>query len=202
MGKGGAFEREISKEFSQWLTDGKMDDAVWHTSGSGGRATQRKKNNNEVKRYDHGDLRPDHECTNFFFDIFNVELKTGYAKITKKKGQKTITMWSFNDLIDSKQDTPIFNSFWEQCCTDSISSKREPLLIFRRTQRTACIAMNDYIFESFKELCGKPIFNYILINTKNNIVVCNLYQFYNWTWTKIRTPKFKLYMNKAITSHK
>lgn len=37
--KGGAFEREISKVLSWWLTKGERDDVFWRSAGSGAKAT-------------------------------------------------------------------------------------------------------------------------------------------------------------------
>ena len=37
--KGSAFEREVCKKLSLWITDGKMDDCLWRSAISGGRAT-------------------------------------------------------------------------------------------------------------------------------------------------------------------
>ena len=37
--KGSAFEREVCKKLSLWITDGEMEDCLWRSAISGGRAT-------------------------------------------------------------------------------------------------------------------------------------------------------------------
>ena len=43
MAKGPSFEREVCEKLSLWWTDGKRDDVFMRTSGSGGKATARRK---------------------------------------------------------------------------------------------------------------------------------------------------------------
>lgn len=191
MAKGGDFERSVSNDLSLWLTQGQMKDAVWHTSGSGGRATQRRKKET-VKQYDYGDLRPDHNSVNYFFDIFSCELKTGY----QKKNTWTNTKWSFNDIIDSKQKNTIFESFWSQCSSDAKSSKREPILIFRRNNSLKCIAMYKDIYDTF--ILTK--FDHIVLNLYDfdyPIIICNFNIFLNETLIII-CPEFMNRIKKSI----
>jgi len=185
MAKGGNFEREISKKVSLWITNSKMIDAVWHTSGSGGRATNRKRSKDNVlpKKYDYGDLGPDHLIAYPFFDCFSCELKTGYAKVKKTKDKIVKTMWSIMDMLDSAQKITAFEEFWDQCANDAKESKREPILIVRRLQRQACIALCDDIFNIFVKNHGKPNFKFIIcdLEQKYKIIICNLDQFINWS---------------------
>ena len=206
MAKGSNFEREVSKDLSLWLTQGEMQDAVWRTSSSGARATQRKKNKeNKIKKYDYGDLRPDHDSVNYFFDVFSCELKTGY----QKKSTWTNTKWSFNDLIDSVRKTTVFELFWEQCSSDAESSKREPILIFRRNNSHKCIAMNQDIYYTFTKFNKDKELTYIKLNLcefKYPIIVCNFTSFLNQTMNII-CPKFinlsiKKIIMKRITNGK
>lgn len=37
--KGNAFERDVCRKLSLWISDGKRDDLLWRTAASGGRAT-------------------------------------------------------------------------------------------------------------------------------------------------------------------
>ncbi len=48
------------------------------------------------------------------------------------------------DVLDTNQKEPTFFKLWAQCCEDAEKSKREPLLIFRRTKKSLvslCILM-------------------------------------------------------------
>ena len=48
--KGSAFERQICKSLSLWVTNGKRSDCFWRSAMSGGRATVAFKNTNEILR--------------------------------------------------------------------------------------------------------------------------------------------------------
>lgn len=189
MAKGGSFENEMSKEFSLYLTHMRTEDGVRRTEASGAKATSKSKAKQKMIRPDmFGDITYCIPETKYWFDVFSIECKTGYAKKTKskKKQNTTLTMWSIMDLIDSQQKMTMFHEFWNQCLTDAIESNREPLLIFRRNRRTPCIAMHEDIFDSFISKYDPPDFNYIIIDGEFcylPVVVMNLRMFFNWTFT-------------------
>ena len=198
-GKGKSFERLISKKMSLWLTCGEDKDCIWYTKSSGGRATRRINTNQTASRYDHGDLGPDGSKLEYFFSIFCIELKTGDGR----KKENEFKLWSLLDSIDSKQNVPKFNEFWEQACHDAEVSKREPILIFRRNRRLPCIAMYNYIFEAFiNGNINFPIITLQLEKYANPIVICNLEQFFECTWKKINENFIKLKINRAIFKNK
>ena len=141
------------------------------------------------------------ECK-FWFDIFSIECKTGYAKKTKSKVKKstTITHWTLLDLIDSQQKTPQFHEFWNQCLTDAFESNREPLLIFRRNRRASCIAMHNDIFAGFIRRFGLPDFN--IINVEGTfcylpVTIMNMRHFFDWT-KKINPAIIKKYIIQRL----
>ena len=189
MAKGGEFERKMSKELSLYITNGKDPDAVWHTKGSGGRATKRKKLNQVNKKYEHGDLGPDDPKVNYFFDFFNGELKTGYAKTNKSKitNITRVNQWCVLDLLDSpRQQIPMFYDFWNQILVDSEASGREPLLIFRRLRKEPCIAMHLDIFDKISEnILNKEVsFDILTVKLAEYpylIAICNMREFYKWS---------------------
>jgi hypothetical protein len=185
MAKGGGYEGEISKEFSLYLTHMKTEDGVWRTESSGARATQKQKAKQKLIRPDmFGDITYTIPETKYWFDIFSIECKTGYAKKTKNKKGTTLTMWSVIDLIDSQQKMTAFHEFWNQCLNDAINSNREPMLIFRRNRRSSCIAMHNDIFRSFMNSFGFPTFNFITVNGEFcylPVTIINLSQFFDWT---------------------
>ena len=59
--KGGAFEREISKKISLWITGRPKEVVLWRTASSGGRATQSMKSGikQESQVGDVGAIHPD-----------------------------------------------------------------------------------------------------------------------------------------------
>lgn len=186
MAKGGNFEGEISKEFSLYLTQMKTEDGVWKTEGSGGRVTCKAKANMETRIDQYGDITYTMPETKYWFDVFSVECKTGYAKKTKDKTKTktTLTHWSLLDMIDSSQKICQFHEFWEQSLNDAIESKREPILIFRRNRRSACITMRSDIFKGFSRHFGTPTVNYLNLNTQFDplpITIMNMRHFFDWT---------------------
>lgn len=207
QGKGRGFEREISGKISLWLTNGKSNECVWHTAGSGGMATQRSKKK-KTRDTMFGDLccSDDNPIVQNFFKLINLELKSGYASKTKlKSGNNTVTNWSFNDMIDSKQGYNQFSKFWDQCETDSLKSNREPMLIFRRNSRNACIAMQSDLFEAFQKFSGYGFGN-VFIEIKwpmpdgvYSYTICNLDAFFKWfTYSEalLRGPITKILMKR------
>lgn len=186
MPKGGSFEGEIAKEFSLYLTQMRTEDGVWRTEQSGGRVTSRAKANMKTRLDQYGDITYTIPECKYWFDVFSVECKTGYAKKTKSKIKKqtTLTHWSLLDMIDSTQKLPQFHEFWEQCLNDAVESKREPILIFRRNRRASCIAMHQDIFNGFTYRFKEPDFNYLILETLFDpiaIVIMNMRIFFDWT---------------------
>jgi hypothetical protein len=72
--KGGNFEREICKRLSEWVSDGKSDDLFWRSAMSGGRATVRKKKNQETAS-GQGDITAVTPAGNILTDRFVIECK-------------------------------------------------------------------------------------------------------------------------------
>lgn len=202
MSKGKQFERDISRKLSLWLTGGKDKDLIWYTKSSGGVATKRRKKNHVTKHYDFGDLGPDGPGVEYFFDVFSCELKTGYGT----KNKKSTTLWSLLDIIDGKQKVPTFIEFWEQAERDAKLSDREPILIFRRNRRSECIAMYEHIWGTFMKARNDttPKFTTISVdlNRKDEIVICNLDDFLEFTWGKVTENFIKLKINRVIMGWK
>jgi hypothetical protein len=180
--KGTSFEREISERISIWLTG--RDDCVWHTDGSGGRATNRKRGKKDARDTLHGDLCSTDPKAELFFKYFNVELKSGYPVGKNSAG---VVNWSLNDVLDSSQDDPVFFKFWKQALSDALASNREPLLIFRRNRRRPCIAMDEELFNMFiksekdKVERSWPPDYFIKIGLDwEGIIIMGLSEFFRW----------------------
>jgi hypothetical protein len=202
MSKGGGFEGNISKEFSLYLTHMKTEDGIWRTEGSGARATNKAKANMKVRQEQYGDITYTIPECKFWFDIFSIECKTGYAKKTKDKTKTktTLTHWSLLDMIDSSQKLSQFHEFWEQCLNDAIESRREPILIFRRNRRSPCITMRNDVFAGFIKRFGMPGVNIINLITEFDplpITIMNMRQFFDWT-EQISESIIKNYIVKQL----
>jgi len=86
MSKGGTFERDICKELSMWWTDNSRDDIFWRTSGSGARATARRKSGVTTQNSS-GDVGYLAVNGMPLIDLMCIEIKRGYTssgRITKK----------------------------------------------------------------------------------------------------------------------
>lgn len=79
--KGGSFEREMCRVFSEWWTDGERDDVFWRSASSGGRSTQRKKKGKQT--FGHaGDMTAADPIGQPLLQAITFEFKVGYSSHT------------------------------------------------------------------------------------------------------------------------
>ncbi len=129
MSKGSSFERQIAKRLSKWWCG--RDDAIWRTSQSGGRATQRAKKGKRTAG-SYGDLTFTDPIAEPLFKFFTIELKRGRSHGCP------------GDLIDAVP-TRVRRPF-ERCLTQAIDAYKAAgsktwLLICRRDRRVAVAYM-------------------------------------------------------------
>ena len=79
--KGGAFERKIAVEMSEWWSLGQYDDLFWRTPGSGARATSRTKKGKSTSSGS-GDLMACDSRGKLLLKLCAFELKKGYMSTT------------------------------------------------------------------------------------------------------------------------
>lgn len=117
-GKGAAFEREVSRRLSLWVTKGERDDLFWRTAMSGGRATlqARKGIVNRAQAGDIGAIDPAGEAL----------LK--HITIECKFHKDLVILGSL--LTGSGK----LSSQWAKHCRESWQSKREPFLIAKENR--------------------------------------------------------------------
>jgi len=144
--KGGNYQRTIAKKLSLWATEGKHDDIIWHTSGSGARATTRaKQGKRTVNNY--GDLMHTCEEGKPLFEHCVIELKNGYGK------------WAPLDCIDygaTMKTVQVFDEFIEQVERDcSLAERRYPILIAKRDKRRDIIAIPKQLNMAIELMYGK-----------------------------------------------
>lgn len=132
--KGGVFERDIAKKLSLWFSKSKRDDIFYRSHSSGARFTSRKKSNKDTA-YQSGDITCSDPIGEPLINKWSIECKTGYGK------------WDVLDLIEGKIKKTKLIEFWEQACKDAI--KKEPILIFRRKGKGACICIRTKYFVGF-----------------------------------------------------
>ena len=182
-GKGSAFEREISKQLSLWWTEGERDDVFWRTNASGARFTARRKQGKSTEGQG-GDITCTDPIGRALTDLFSIELKTGYSSKSKTKKGLRFTNWCVSDVIDSKGNLPIFLRMWEQCIRDAEATNRKPMLIFRRTGRTACVCLMKEDVNRIEEYFGGHIGPTLVLSLKRyayRLVVMDFKEFLNWT---------------------
>jgi len=143
--KGNAFEREVAKKLSLWLTDNVLSDAVWRSDTSGGRSTLRikkgeKKTQNMIDNA--GDLKsviPQGQYDNLdrFFNQFCVELKF-YKEINMRIPLK-------GHLV----------KFFDQCLQQQAQTQKDIFLVVKSNRKKTLIFTSIYI------KCGNRLSLYI-----------------------------------------
>lgn len=114
MGKGGDFERHISKTLTRWLSGQEKPYLYWRMPGSGGLATIHEEN-----RGLSGDIRALSPDAEFLTDCFSIECKTGYPRSS---------FWQhFKDLKNNH-----IKEFWKQAVHDAYNAEKRPMLIYRK----------------------------------------------------------------------
>jgi hypothetical protein len=113
--KGSAFEREIAKQLSLWLTRGRREDVLWRSAMSGGRATVAHRKGKDVRQC--GDLCAVGPEGHKFCDQFFIEIKH----------VKKLALDQF--LI--KGTGPLAN-FWKIVLREAKKHVRHPMLIARQ----------------------------------------------------------------------
>ena len=79
-GKGSAFEREVSKQLSEWWTGEEDSSVFWRSQTSGGRATQREKQGKKTHNQ-YGDITVTDPIGQPLLDVVSIELKCGYNSL-------------------------------------------------------------------------------------------------------------------------
>lgn len=130
-GKGNAYEREISKKLSLWLSNNKHDDLFWRSHNSGGRYTVRHCKNKRTEGQN-GDITS--TCSGIsedFLKLFSLELKH----------YKNINLWGL--ITNSK--TGII-SFWRQAEKQANSCSKIPLLIIRENNKPDLVISTEKFY--------------------------------------------------------
>lgn len=123
MGKGGDFEREVSKILTIWLTGQEKPYKYWRMPGSGGLATI-----HEECADLSGDIRSLSRDGEFLTDVFNIECKTGYPKTSFWQHFKHLKNFHIKE-------------FWRQCVSDALKPKKRPMLIYRKKGKQIIIGV-------------------------------------------------------------
>lgn len=120
--KGSAFEREVCKGLSLWVTGGQKSDVFWRSAMSGGRATALNKSGVLVRQA--GDICAVAEEGYDLVDSYYFELKR----------YKDLNLPQF--LI---RGTGILSTFWRATIIDAESYGRRPVLIAKQDRMPAIV---------------------------------------------------------------
>lgn len=150
--KGGAFERMICKQLSRWWSGEKRDDIFWRTSGSGARATVRRRHKKRKRTFgQYGDVQAVDPVGQPLIDLCCFEMKTGYNK------------WSFLDVLDSTTEgkQPIEKFLYQAAESMRQTGARWEVLICRRTQRVPIIIIPWSMAWLIQEKFGGIVDNFL-----------------------------------------
>jgi len=137
MGKGGDFEREVSKTFTKWLTGLEKPYKYWRMPGSGGLATI-----HEECSTLSGDIRALSSDAEFLTDCFSIECKTGYPGTSFWQHFKNIKTFHIK-------------AFWQQCLNDAYKGGKRPMLIYRKKGKQIILGIckpDKIIMETLSDL--------------------------------------------------
>jgi len=152
--KGGEFEREFSKIFSKYVSNGKRTDIFWRTAQSGGRATQRAKQNLKTEGA-YGDITCLDSTYSFVTEACCFELKRGYNNT------------NFQDMVDGTKKEPELKKFWTQCERDrELGGRLFSIVVTKRDRKKPIITIPRKLHYLISHKIGLCLYNRIDISYK------------------------------------
>ena len=113
--KGSAFEREVCKKLSLWVSKGQRQDLFWRSAMSGGRATVAKRSGISLA-HQAGDITATHPDGHVLTKTFYIECRF----------YKNIDLGS---LLFGQGHTA---SFWRETVVSALAHRRNPMLIVKQ----------------------------------------------------------------------
>lgn len=123
--KGNAFERQVCKDLSLWISNGKRDDLLWRSAISGGRATVRMKKGKNTA-HQAGDICSVHPDGHKLTDKFFIECKA-YRDLKAAA------------LLFAGEGT--IAKFWKICKEQAAQHGKLPMLILRQNQQPVVVVL-------------------------------------------------------------
>jgi len=128
--KGNAFERKICKNISMWWSGGERDDIFWRTHSSGGRYTQRQKQDKMTYNQE-GDITNTHPQGLDFIDNVIVECKH----------YRNINLWG---IITGSKNKLI--EWWDKLKDTAEKENKIPWLIVKENNKPILLITDDTTF--------------------------------------------------------
>lgn len=135
--KGSAFERELCKRFSLWVSKGKRDDLYWRTAGSGARATTRGKRNLTTEN-SCGDMMCLSPEGKWLTDCFSFEFKRGY------------NTWNISEFLMCEENGLV--KVWEKLNKEASTQDKIPILIFKQDRKDSFLFSFPSFFDKYKDI--------------------------------------------------
>lgn len=138
--KGSAFERELSRILTVWVSGQENPVLFWRVPASGGCLTR----NINIGEAFSGDIRSLHPDADWVTQIFSIEAKNGYPAASFDK-----------HLKDNKTDD--IKSFWSQASRDAKIVNKIPLLIYRKKGLSPWIGVTKEVKDLIDEKHQKTL---------------------------------------------
>ena len=149
--KGSSFERELCRELSLWVSDGKRDDLLWRSAISGGRATVRAKKG-KITAHQAGDICAVHELGHKLTNHFFIE-----CKAYKDLKAATLVFHSSGTIVN----------FWNICREQAATNDKAPMLVLRQNRFPTLIGLDmvgiDLLRQRRAILCSFPMLDLHLL---------------------------------------
>lgn len=144
--KGSAYERELCRKVSLWITHGERDDTVWRSASSGAVHTVRKRKKESKGNYDTqvGDLCSIHPLSEPFFTAFGVEAKR-YGDL------------KFENLVFQILAQNSAQAFWQKHVKLCSDAGKVPVGIFKQDRRPDMLLVPLQISQRLKNVTGVSI---------------------------------------------
>ena len=185
--KGAEFERDICKILSLWWSNTERDDIFYRTSGSGSRATVRRKKGMRTADST-ADIMATHESGKPLTKTCIFELKRGFSE----KHKRTALGLEVLTILDKqpKAKDPVLLQWWEKIEKERKAARRRfSFIIFRRDQKLSCMVMSYKTFNFLSKRNG--VFDDIIISVHlpsvkkiESLVIVKLDDFLNWCQPK------------------
>ena len=173
MAKGGRFENEMSKAFSLWWTNGRLDDVFDRSKGSGSSATMRMKKGKKTSDQ-YGDMTSVRPIGKPLTKFFLAEFKAGYAK----------TVGAMM-TVDTKKKVSLLEEWWLKAEMQADESDRkEVFIVLRRNRRLAVIILSHDVYRRLAsrigpyELSNKLEIRFVRMD--QTLVILPLRDFFKW----------------------
>jgi len=131
--KGSAFERDVCKKLSLWVTKNKRDDVFWRSAMSGGRATVAGKKGQGLAHVS-GDICATHADGYALIEEIFIECKF-YRDLT------------FAALVTS--NSGLIERFWDKAQSQAHQHGKTPVVILKQNQMPALVGMTAVGVELF-----------------------------------------------------